>query len=229
MTFGRFVIVFVSSCLFLGLCACAYQGCYHRTTPLPALPSQLVAVAGTSLAKRHVTEPMTPQPFSSSLLGTLNMGLRGKKIRRRKREAREFLKTPARLETPYGFIRLSRPPSVCFTCRGRGVCRCTVCEGRGLVRASGMQKQNQLPRKLEGSKWTSVEVYRGHRHHSVMEARGSPRSRDDDSYQVRMRNCCGPSDDFWIPVNEIRDKRMEVRSWMLDFASDVRAARYCRA
>lgn len=161
-------------------------------------------------------------PFGHHLSSTLYMGLRGKKIRRHKREARELLKTPALIETPYGPVRLPRPPTVCDACRGRGVCRCSVCQGRGVVRASGLQKRNQLPRKLEGSQWTSVEVYRGHRHHTVMEVRGSPRNRNDGSYQVRMRNCCGETSDFWIPVSEIREKRVWRMGWLT--LHDIRKA-----
>lgn len=157
---------------------------------------------------------------TTSLIYTLYMGLRGKKVRRRKREARELLRTPALIDTPYGPIRMARPPTVCDSCRGRGVCRCSVCQGRGVVRASGLQKRNQLPRKLEGSQWTSVEVYRGHRHHTIMEVRGSPRCMD--TYQVRMRNCCGPTSDFWIPVHEIREKRVWRMGWLT--LQDIRKA-----
>jgi tryptophan-rich hypothetical protein len=159
------------------------------------------------------SEPRSQLPTSLTFHSTLRMGSRGKKIRRHKREARERLKTPARVQTAYGPIRFARPPRVCDACRGRGVCRCSVCLGRGVVRASGMRKRNQIPRKLEGSQWTSVEVCRGHRHHTVIEVRGSPRSRDD-SHQVRMRNCCGPSNDFWIRVSEIREKRMWRMGWL---------------
>jgi len=163
----------------------------------------------------HLVCPESRIRSSGTTTGTvLFMGLRGKKLRRLKREARKD-PTPPRIETPYGPIRIMRPPTTCHVCQGRGVIRCSVCEGRGVVRATGLSKHNALPKTLVSSQWTSVEVYRGHRHHTIMEVMGSAKSADSaSSHRVRMRNCCGPTSDFWIPVQELRDKRVWRRGWL---------------
>jgi hypothetical protein len=228
--FDPFVVV-VSSVFFLPGLISAYRGwispanrsCHPCHVALCQV-RRLASVEGTVLtkvARDSLSESRSPVQAPRSSYSLLHMGLRGKKIRRHKRQAQEILKTPARVETAYGPIRFARPPRVCDACRGRGLCRCSVCEGRGVVRASGMRKRNQLPRKLEGSLWTSVEVYRGHRHHTVVEVRGSPRS-CGDSHQVRMRNCCGTTSDSWIPVDEIREKRVWRMGWLT--LEDIRKA-----
>jgi len=140
----------------------------------------------------------------------LEMGLRGKRIRREKRKAMRE-PTPPQIQTPYGPVRMNRPPRVCDMCRGRGMLRCTVCEGRGVIRSTGQRKTNPIqPDRLVGSLWTSVEVYQGHRHHTVMESRGSRRK---ENLEVRMRNCCGEQQDFWISANQIRNKMVWRMGW----------------
>lgn len=160
------------------------------------------------------TNPIGSQRTSNSCQQssstTALFGLRGKKVRKERRKALKEA-TPPRIETPYGAIRLIKPPRVCDTCRGRGQIRCGVCEGRGIVRASGQSKYNKIDR-LVGSQWTSVEVYNGHRHHTVMEVTGSVRHKDNMA--VRMQNCCGPQQDFWISVQELRDKMVWRRGWL---------------
>lgn len=141
----------------------------------------------------------------------LGMGVRGKRVRRQKRKAAKE-DTPPRVQTPYGPIRLPRPPRFCDTCRGRGLIRCCVCEGKGAVRATGSRKNNQVDLdRLISSQWTSVEVYYGHRHHAIMELRGSPKQKND--CQIRMRNCCGDQNDFWITVKELRNKMVWRKGW----------------
>lgn len=138
------------------------------------------------------------------------MGLRGKKIRKEKRRAARE-ETPPRIVTPYGPIRLPKPPRVCDVCNGRGLVRCGVCEGRGVVRASGQPRRNRIVAdRLVKSQWTSVEVYHGHRHHTVEEVRGSLRKQN---LQVRMRNCCGEPQDFWIDAEELHNKRIWRMGW----------------
>jgi len=138
-------------------------------------------------------------------------GRRGKQIRREKRKAlREPI--PPRIETPYGPIRFPKPPQTCVKCSGRGLIRCPVCEGRGAIRATGSRKRNAIVvDRLVGSLWTSVEVYNGHRHHTIMDVRGSPKRKLE--MQVRMRNCCGEREDFWIPVRELQDKMVWRMGW----------------
>lgn len=139
------------------------------------------------------------------------MGQRGKRIRREKRKALQE-PTPPRILTPYGPIRLPKPPRPCDCCRGRGLLRCSVCEGRGVVRATGNNKNNQIQAdRLLGSQWTSVEIYKGHRHHTVMELRGSPKKKLE--WQVRMQNCCGDQQDFWIPVVDLKNKMIWRKGW----------------
>lgn len=140
------------------------------------------------------------------------MGLRGKRARREKRRAMQE-PTPPLIQTPYGPIRPSKPAfRPCDCCRGRGLLRCNVCEGRGVVRATGNTRRNRiLVDKLVKSQWTSVEVYNGHRHHTIMEIRGSKKN---NNLQVRMRNCCGEQQDFWISVDELRDKTMWRMGWL---------------
>jgi hypothetical protein len=48
----------------------------------------------------------------------LFMGIRGKKIRREKRKALKEA-TPPVVHTPYGKIRISRPPRLCTCCNGK--------------------------------------------------------------------------------------------------------------
>lgn len=140
----------------------------------------------------------------------LFMGLRGKKIRRLKRAAARE-PTPPKVATPYGAVRVARPPQVCDACRGRGRVRCDVCAGRGVVRATGPRRHNsyQIDRLVQ-SQWTSVETYNGHRHHTIVETRGSRRR---GTMEVRMRNCCGEQQDFWIPEAELREKRIWRMGW----------------
>ena len=137
-------------------------------------------------------------------------GLRGKKIRREKRKALKD-PTPPRIETPYGPIRIPKPPRVCETCFGRGRIRCNVCEGRGAVRATGNNKKNSIvAERLVGSQWTSVEIQYGHRHHALLETRGSAKKKN---WEARMRNCCGEQNDYWISVDELRSKLIWRKGW----------------
>jgi tryptophan-rich hypothetical protein len=164
--------------------------------------SSFTAAASSSLD--HCT--LHNQPSSA-----LYMGLRGKKIRREKRLAQK-LATPPRIETPYGPIRISRPPRICDTCRGRGVVRCTVCKGRGVIRATGMSRANKVDaNRLVGSLWTSVEVMYGHRHHQVIEVQGSPKNKNQ--MRVRMLNCCGTPQEFWLPLIELKNKSIWRMGW----------------
>jgi tryptophan-rich hypothetical protein len=177
------------------------------------LSLQLTVFVNGWTSPKHIR--LVKHPFRPSFVGIsiteLAMGLRGKKIRREKRKAMQE-PTPPRVITPYGPIRLSKPPKVCYQCRGRGVCRCSVCEGRGVVRATGHRKRNSFNvDKLVHSQWSSVEVYNGHRHHTVVETRGSKRK---GNLEIRMRNCCGPQEDFWIPEEELRDKRVWRMGWL---------------
>jgi len=137
------------------------------------------------------------------------MGQRGKRIRREKRRALQE-PTPPRIETPYGPIRLTRPPRVCDTCQGRGMIRCSVCQGRGVIRATGQRKTNQIPNQLVKSQWTSVEVYNGHRHHTILETRGSMKK---GNLECRLCNCCGESHDFWISAKELKNKSIWRKGW----------------
>jgi len=152
-------------------------------------------------------------PRSTAPCPTRLFGLRGKRIRRERRRALQD-PTPPRIQTPYGPIRLNRPPRLCECCTGRGLVRCDVCEGRGVIRATGHnRKRNPIKAdRLVGSQWTSVEVYNGHRHHTVMEVRGSRKNRE--SWRLRLRNCCGEQNDFWIPVDELRDKMVWRMGWL---------------
>lgn len=136
-------------------------------------------------------------------------GLRGKKIRRLKRQAMQE-QTPPRIETIYGPIRISQPPRVCETCQGRGLVRCPVCQGRGAVPQTGNNKKNILPPKLEKSKWTSVEIRNGHRQHTVVETRGS---RKRNNLECRIINICGNVKDTWIPADELKDKELWRKGW----------------
>lgn len=87
-----------------------------------------------------------------------------------------------------------------------------VCQGRGVVRATGQRKRNSfIVDRLVHSQWSSVEVYNGHRHHTVVETRGSKRK---GTLEIRMRNCCGPQDDFWIAEEELRDKQIWRMGWL---------------
>ncbi len=97
-------------------------------------------------------------------------------------------------------------------CVGRGVIRCAVCEGKGAIRATGNRLKNFIHlNRLVGSQWTSVEVYNGHRHHEVVELKGSPKKKN--MMQVRMRNCCGEQEDFWISVEELKNKMIWRMGW----------------
>jgi len=154
------------------------------------------------------------------------MGLRGKKIRREKRRARQESKTPPRIQTPYGPIRLNRnesPTRTCDYCGGRGMVRCSVCQGNGVIRATGQRKRNSINlqdlNRLIGSQWTSVEIYNGHRHHTVKEIQGSKKQK---TLKVRMQNCCGDQQDFWIPIDELRDKTVWRMGWLT--LQDIRDA-----
>lgn len=155
-------------------------------------------------------------PFSFSTVTTttaLCMGLRGKKIRREKRRARKE-PTPPRIVTPYGPIRMPRPPRVCEVCRGRGAIRCNVCEGRRVVRATGDRRRNQLPPaadKLPGTLWTAVTTREGHRHYKILETQGSKRKAN---LQARMTNCCGDPVSFWVPAEELQDKACWRKGWV---------------
>lgn len=141
----------------------------------------------------------------------LAMGLRGKKRRREIRNSRKD-PTPPRIQTPYGPIRITKPPRRCDVCAGRGIGRCTVCEGRGVVRATGSRKRNSFAvDRLVQSQWSSVEVYNGHRHHTIVELRGSKKK---NNLEIRMRNCCGEQQDFWITEEELRDKRTWRMGWL---------------
>jgi tryptophan-rich hypothetical protein len=107
-----------------------------------------------------------------------------------------------------------------------------------VVRTTGHATHNTIPQpnpeqSLLGSRWTSVEVYRGHRHHEVRETRGSYRKR---TLHVRMENCCGETNTFWISLDEIRDKSIWRKGWvtMADIVSanggplrDARACFHC--
>jgi tryptophan-rich hypothetical protein len=149
----------------------------------------------------------SPSPQQRSVL---IMGLRGKKIRREKRRALQD-PTPARIQTPYGAIRLSRPPRLCECCRGRGLLRCQVCLGQGVIRATGPRKTNVLmTNRLIGSKWTSVEIRNGHRQHTIVETRGSSKK---GNLECRVINCCGDQKDSWIPVNDLKDKMVWRMGW----------------
>jgi len=181
----------VSWCTLLGLIGC----------PLPTVSSFLLL------------NPRCRPPWQGpSNIIILFMGLRGKRIRREKRKAWQD-PTPPRLDTPYGPIRLTRPPRTCDLCLGRGHVRCTVCEGRGVTRATGSRKQNPVRvDRLLHSRWTSVEIYHGHRHHTILEVQGSVKKKKN--VQVRMRNCCGEPNDFWIPLDELKDKLIWRMGWL---------------
>jgi tryptophan-rich hypothetical protein len=148
------------------------------------------------------------------------MGTRGKKIRKEKRRASKE-PTPPQIQTPYGPIRFNKPPRVCDCCKGRGQVRCSVCEGRGVIRETGHRKTNSVANaeRLPKSLWTSVEIYNGHRHHTIMEVMGSRRK---ENMQVRMRNCCGAQQDFWISANELRNKEVWRMGW-ITFNDIIRA------
>jgi tryptophan-rich hypothetical protein len=169
-------------------------------------PSHLVPL---QTAVPIITRPSTSIRSRSNSI--ILMGTRGKKIRKEKRRASKE-PTPPQIQTPYGPIRLNRPPRVCDCCNGRGIIRCSVCEGRGVVRETGHRKTNPVkPDHLPQSLWTSVEIYNGHRHHAVMEVLGSRRK---NNMQVRMRNCCGEQQDFWISANELRNKEVWRMGWI---------------
>lgn len=161
------------------------------------------------------TNNNTYRPSSISIrsrsMSIIIMGTRGKKIRKEKRRASKE-PTPPRIQTPYGPIRMSKPPRVCDCCNGRGLVRCSVCVGRGVVRETGHRKTNPVtPDRLPGSLWTSVEVYNGHRHHTLIEVMGSKRK---NNMQVKMRNICGEQQDFWISANELRNKIVWRMGWI---------------
>jgi tryptophan-rich hypothetical protein len=151
---------------------------------------------------------------------SIMMGTRGKKIRKEKRRASKE-PTPPQIQTPYGPIRMNKPPRVCDCCKGRGLVRCSVCEGRGVIRETGHRKTNPVANadRLPKSLWTSVEIYNGHRHHTIMEVMGSRRK---ENMQVRMRNCCGEQQDFWISANELRNKEVWRMGW-ITFNDIIRA------
>jgi len=164
---------------------------------------------GVAINRR--TFPISIRSDERNGVAEISMGLRGKRIRSEKRRAMQD-PTPPRIATAYGPIRFNKPPRICESCSGRGVVRCSVCGGRAVVRATGQRKKNRVPvqQKLIGSQWTSVEVYNGHRHHTVMEVQGSKKK---DNLQVRMRNCCGDQKDFWISVAELKDKMVWRTGW----------------
>jgi tryptophan-rich hypothetical protein len=168
-------------------------------------PSMTTPYDSRRVSSSFTPRRIPPSPLFQSHKGVITMmGQRGKRMRREKRRALKE-PTPPRIQTPYGPIRLAKPPRVCERCSGRGLVRCSVCEGRGAVRATGQRKTNSLQRRrLVGSRWTSVEIVNGHRHHTVMEVQGSPKKKGQ--YQVRMQNCCGVQQDFWIPVYQLKNK-----------------------
>ncbi len=145
------------------------------------------------------------------------MGQRGKRIRK---ERRRLLQdpTPPRILTPYGPIRLNKPPRVCDTCSGRGMIRCPICEGRGVIRQTGPRKTNRIQLdRLLNSRWTSVEIRHGHRQYRVVEIKGSIKhmKKQKEPLQLRMVNCCGDNrvTDFWIPMAELQNKLMWRMGW----------------
>jgi tryptophan-rich hypothetical protein len=81
-----------------------------------------------------------------------------------------------------------------------------------VIRETGHRKKNPIasPDRLVGSQWTSVEVYNGHRHHMIMDVRGSAKK---GTMEVRMQNCCGDQQDFFIPVTELKDKMIWRMGW----------------
>lgn len=114
-----------------------------------------------------------------------------------------------------GPIRFNKPLTICDTCNGRGAVRCNVCEGRGVTRATGQRKRNQMNiNRINGSRWTSVEIRSGHRHYVCSEARGS---RKKKNLELRMTNSCGPEEkrvNLWITENEIRNKMEWRMGWV---------------
>jgi len=141
----------------------------------------------------------------------LFMGQRGKRIKKEKKRAMRE-PTPPRIETPYGPIRLNKPPRKCEKCSGRGMLRCHVCEGRGVVRKTGSSKSNRVEmRNVVGSQWTSVHTREGHRHYRVAEMMGSPKKKN---VQLRMGNCCGDPISFWVPVDELKNKSLWRKGWV---------------
>jgi tryptophan-rich hypothetical protein len=174
---------------------------------LLAAPLRVKAWSRSTFTPPRIYRPSLETGRTSSII---MMGQRGKKIRKEKRRASKE-PTPPQIQTPYGPIRMNRPPRVCDCCNGRGLIRCSVCEGRGVIRETGHRKTNPVtPDRLPGSLWTSVEVYNGHRHHTIMEVMGSRRK---GNMQVRMRNCCGEQQDFWISANELRNKIVWRMGW----------------
>jgi len=127
-----------------------------------------------------------------------------------------------------------KPPETCPLCLGREIVKCNLCHGSGEMPKTGFGKKNRLNMsKIVGSRWTACRTREGHRHFEVINRKGKA----SQKAYFEMTNLCGEeSVSFWVPAEEIKDKKewrhgwvtlMEIEAGMEDRRSCVKCKGAC--